>query len=181
MKRITINAYQYGLVFKNGVYQHILKEGRYWLFSNKTAEVYEITKPFAPALDLHILLKDAELTEALHVVEVKDNHIALMYENGLLPRILTTGQHAFWKGTKEYAFVDADISKVEIPEVFDRATLQHPLVAGYIRTAFVEAYEKGVLFVDGKYARTLDSGFYCWWKNNGVLLDQLRRLFSPPK
>ena len=31
MKRVKINAYQKGLVFKNGVYQRLLIEGNYWL------------------------------------------------------------------------------------------------------------------------------------------------------
>ncbi len=30
MKRIKINAYQVGLVFKDGVYKKILLEGVYW-------------------------------------------------------------------------------------------------------------------------------------------------------
>ncbi|HTI91171.1 MAG TPA: slipin family protein [Puia sp.] len=166
MKRIIINAYQIGLVFKNGVYQRMLNEGRYWLSLNEKAEVFEKGKPFTPALDLNVLLKDAELAEALNLVEVKDGFIALLYENGLLARVLTTGRYAFWKGMVSYDFVYADTSKVEITENIDRITLMNTLVTGYVRTAYVEAYEKAVLFVDGKYTRTLDSGFYTWWKNN---------------
>ncbi|HMI59531.1 MAG TPA: hypothetical protein VK518_01440, partial [Puia sp.] len=61
MKRIIVNAYQVGLVFKNGVYQRMLNEGRYWLSLKEKVEVFEKGKPFIPALELNILLQDAEL------------------------------------------------------------------------------------------------------------------------
>lgn len=166
MKRTTINAYQIGLVFENGVYRRMLTEGRYRLASKETVEVYEKTKPFTPSIELNILLKDAALAESLEIVDVKDGRIVLLYENGLLARVLTTGRYAFWKGLKSYEFVGADISKVEITEDLDRTTLMSAFVAPYVRTSYIEAYEKAVLFIDGKYTRTLDSGFYTWWKNN---------------
>ncbi len=83
MKRVKINAYQVGLVFKNGVYQRMLSEGKYWLW-NENVLVYELNKPFNAPVELNVLLKDNTLAEALHVVEVSDNEIVLQYENGLL-------------------------------------------------------------------------------------------------
>ena len=34
MKKVKVNAYQVGLVFKNGVYQRMLKEGKYWFWND---------------------------------------------------------------------------------------------------------------------------------------------------
>jgi hypothetical protein len=45
MKRVTINAYQTGLVFKNGVYQRILTDGKYWLGFGEVVEVYDLSAP----------------------------------------------------------------------------------------------------------------------------------------
>src|SRR5215207_9202958 len=84
MKQVKINAYQIGLVFKNGVYQRTLQEGKYWFWNNDKIYVYDLTKPFFAPIELNILLQDAELAEMLHVVEVKDNEMVLLYENGLL-------------------------------------------------------------------------------------------------
>lgn len=117
-------------------------------------------------VELNILLKDERLKESLHLVEVKDSEIVLQYENGLLKQVLTAGRYTYWKGVMEYNFVTADIGKIAITEDIDRATLLSKQVVSYVRTYNVEAYEKAVLFVDGKYERTLDSGFYYWWKNN---------------
>lgn len=166
MRKVKINAYQKGLVFKNGVYQRMLSEGNYWLWFNEKVEVYEINKPFYAPVELNILLQDAALVNALKVVEVKDNEIALQYENGLLKQVLNAGRYTFWKGYINYEFVIADISKIEITENISRIALQNKLVTSYIRMYSVESYEKAVLFIDGKYVQTLPSGVYYWWKNN---------------
>lgn len=96
MKRVTINAYERGLVFKNGAYQRMLQEGRHWLI-NEDVIIYDINKPFVAPIELNILLQDADITNALQVVEVKETEIVLHYENGLLKQVLTAGRYAFWK------------------------------------------------------------------------------------
>lgn len=140
MKKVTINAYQAGLVFKKNVYQRMLKEGTYWFWFGETVLIYDLAKPFVAVVDLNILLQDAHLAEALIVVEVKDNEIALQYENGLLKQVLTAGRYAYWKGIINYQFVIADTSKIEIAESISRATLQNKLVAPYVRMYTVESY-----------------------------------------
>lgn len=165
MKRVTINAYERGLVFKNGVYQRMLQEGRYWLI-NEDMQIYDINKPFIAPIELNILLQDANVTAALHVVEVSETEIVLHYENGLLKQVLTPGRYTFWKNMIDYKFVRADISKIAITENIDRSTLCHRLVAPYVRTFNIENYEQAIMLVDGKYSMTLYPGIYTWWRNN---------------
>jgi hypothetical protein len=121
-------------------------------------------------VELNILLQDAALANALQVIEVKDNEIALQYENGMLKQVLTAGRYTFWKGYINYEFVIADISKIEINENISRSVLQNKLVAPYVRMYTVESYEKALLFIDGKYVQMLPSGVYYWWKNNITIL-----------
>jgi len=169
MKKVRVNAYEVALVFKQGAYLRMLKEGKYWFWKNETVKIYNVTQPFNAPVELNILLQDAELADALQVIEVKDNEIVLHYENGLLKQVLTAGRYTFWKSVIQFEFVRADISKVEITENIDRATLQHKLVAPYVRNYTVESYEQGVLYIDGKYVQTLQSGVYFWWKNGIVI------------
>ena len=133
MKRVEVNAYQVGLVFKKNVYKRMLTEGVYWLW-NETAIVYDITKQFVAPVELNILLQDAELRDALYVLDVRDNEIALQYENGLLKQVLTAGRYTFWKGIVEYEFVKADVSKIEITENISRAILQNKLLLPFVRS-----------------------------------------------
>ncbi|MDP4218078.1 MAG: slipin family protein, partial [Bacteroidota bacterium] len=96
MKRVMINAYQVGLVFKKGAFSRMLKAGTYWLWPSEAMLVYELTKPFTAPCELNILLQDVDVKEALQLVEVRDNEIVLQYENGLLKQVLTSGRYTFW-------------------------------------------------------------------------------------
>lgn len=166
MKRVIVNAYQVGLVFKRDVYKRMLTEGTHWIGFSEELVYAGKFDPFNPPQELNIYLQDPALAAALHVVEVKDNEIALQYENGLLKKVLTPGRYAYWKSLIEYQFIHADISKIEITEALDRATLLNKHVMPYVRSYTVESYEQALLFVDGKYAQTLNGGTYLWWKNN---------------
>ena len=166
MKWVKINAYQVGLVFKNDVYQRMLKEGKYWFWEKVQVYIYDLTKAFVPLIELNILLQDQQLAEMLHVVEVKDNEIVLLYENGLLKQVLTAGRYTYWKSAVQYDFVRADISKIEITENISRNVLQNKLVQPFVRNIEVQSYEKALLFVDGKFVNLLEPGMYYWWKNS---------------
>lgn len=169
MKRININAYQVGLVFKNGEYKKMLTAGKYWLWFNEEVRIYDKTVSFIAPIELNILLQDAALAEQLITINVMDNEIALKYENGLLNQVLTAGRYAYWKGIVNYDFVVADTSKIDIDATISKATLQNRLLAAYVRTYNVENYEKALLFVDGQYVQVLQPGVYYWWKNNTVI------------
>ena len=128
MKKVKVNAYQVGLVLKDGVYQRMLTTGKYWFWRGEKVMLYDITKPFYAPIELNILLQDENLKNILHVVDVKDNEIVLLFENGLLKQVLTAGRYTFWKGVIDYEFVRPDTSKIEIDEAIDRSVLQNKLV-----------------------------------------------------
>lgn len=166
MKRIVINAYQIGLVFKNGVYQGMLAKGKYWLWLNEQVNIYDINQAFVVPIELNILLEDARLAALLQVVEVADNEIAIQFENGLLAKVLTAGRYTYWRNATEYKFIKANIGEIEIDSNISKAILQNAKVAAYVRNYRVESYEKAVLIVDGKFVKVLEAGTYDWWKNN---------------
>jgi regulator of protease activity HflC (stomatin/prohibitin superfamily) len=124
-----------------------------------------MSKQFIPSIELNILLKDERLAAVLQVVEVKDNEIALQYENGNFKLILTPGRYAYWKGATEFTFIKADLSKVEITERIDLDTAKRKELVPYIRVCKIESYEKAILFVDNKIEKVLGPGEYYFWKN----------------
>lgn len=165
MRKVKINAYQVGLVFKDGAYEKVLLTGNYWFWGKEKVMVYDITQPFAAPVELNILLQDAALADILNIVEVKEHEIVLQYQNGLLKEVLTAGRYAFWKSIVPYDFVRADISKLDIPEYIDRTVLVTKQVTPFVRSATIESYENAVMFVDGRFSKVLESGVYYWWKN----------------
>lgn len=170
MRKVRINTGNVGLVFRKGNYQKVLTDGVYILRPSKRVIKYDLSKPFYSPIELNILLRDEELANQMHVVEVKDNEIVLMFENGNFKSVLTPGRYAFWKGVVNYEFVVADLSKIEINENIDVSVLQRSEVLRYVRIYFVEAYEKGLLFVDGKFQKYLETGVYYFWNNSTSIL-----------
>lgn len=179
MKRIRINTGKIGLVFRNGNYRKVVAEGAYWLLPNEDVFQYDLTKPFHPSIDLNILVKDEQLANMLTVVEVRDNEIALQYENGNFKNVLGPGRYAYWKGVTDYSFIKADLSKIEVTENIDTNTIMRKEVLPYVRVYAVESFEKAILLIDGKFSKVLDTGVYYFWKNAvviSVLKADLRQL-----
>ncbi len=169
MKRIRINTGKIGLVFKNGNYKRVVTEGAYWFLPNEDVFLYDMTKSFHPSIELNILLRDEQLANMLTVIEVQDNEIALQYENNNLKNVLAPGRYAYWKGVTNFTFTKADLSKIEVTEKIDANTMMRKEVLPYIRVYAVESYEKGILLIDGKFSKVLDTGVYHFWKNATVI------------
>ncbi|MVT06972.1 slipin family protein [Chitinophaga tropicalis] len=169
IQRIRVEAYHKALVFRNNRYVKMLNEGTYWIKAFNTLIHYDMTKPFVPTVDLDILLQDKDLADALEVIDVLENQLALLFENRLFKTVLTPGKHAFWKGIREYTTIIADLGKYEITEPVNKAHLARNELQSYVRMFNVGAYEKGLLYIDGKFDRILEPGIYHFWRNTTTM------------
>lgn len=169
MKRVRINKGYAGLVYRKGDYQKVLTAGTHWILPFDTVQSWDMAKPFVPATDLDLLLRDKALASMLYVVDVQDAELVLRYERGAFKGVLTPGRYAFWKGLRDYTFITADLSKVDITEDIRVDTIKRQELVPYVRVCRVESYERGVLFVDNKPDRVLGPGDYHFWKNAKVV------------
>lgn len=165
MRRVMIEAWTKGLVFKNGTYKRVLDTGNHWIGFGENVIVQHMSKQFVPNYDLNILLTDKYLAGLLHVIEVKDNEIAMVTENGNFRSVLTAGKHAFWRALVEYKFDVIDLNSLEPIAGIDTAILIKVGMNSFVRTFTVESYEKGLLVIDGKFIREVEAGTYYFWKN----------------
>ncbi len=163
--KLKVNTYEMALVYKDGALDRVLPMGEYWIW-NRKVERYNMATPFLPSMDLDLLLKNEDLAAKLDVIEVMDNEIAIQMKNGNFHRVLTPGRYAYWKSVISYTYKMIDLSDVEISESINRKVLQRIELRGFVQTHVVESYEKGMLYVDGKYVKTLDSGIYYYWKGD---------------
>ena len=169
MKRVKINAWKKGLVFRDGNFRKLLNEGVHWIRITDQVVEYDMSKQFYSACNINILLSNVDFVNAIILVEVKDNEIALKYENGLFIEVLTAGRYIFWKGLVNYQFNIIDLNKIEVDASIEKAVLLNKLVISYVRVYTVESYEKGVMFIDGKYEKTVEAGIYYFWKNSTAI------------
>lgn len=63
--------------------------------TNEDIFVYEKGTPFTAPIELNLLLQHSEIAEALEVIEVKDNEIAIQYEDYRFQMIMTVGKYTF--------------------------------------------------------------------------------------
>lgn len=164
-KKVRINAGFVGLVFRKNDYNRVITEGSYWLRPDEQLSIFDMTKPFSPAIDLNILLKDMQLAKLLTIFEVSDNEVAFQFVNGNFKSVWYPGRYAFWNGLNNYEFKKVDLSKIEITEDIPVNILVKPEVISLIRVYSVESYEKAIQFADGKYVKKLETGVYYYWKN----------------
>jgi hypothetical protein len=165
IQRVKIEAYQVGLVLKNGALNQVLTQGNYWLWGTNEVKIFDMKQLFVAPIELTILLKNKDLENMLEVVEVKEHEIVLYFANGLFHEVLTTGRYAFWKGYQENSYSKVDLSKVSISEPISRTILEHAKMKSYIRKFQIMSYEQGLLFVNDAYQEKLESGVYYFWNN----------------
>lgn len=164
MKRVQVLENQIGLVFKRKKFQKVLQEGIYWFIQGEQVFVFNRDEVYNPPLLEDTLHLKPEVASELHLIEVGDNQIALQFENKRFSKVLLKGEYGVWKGIKEQTFVKVDTSKIEITEDIERQLLDTALLP-WIRRYTLESYERGLLLIDGKFEKELESGTYYWWKN----------------
>ena len=169
MKYINIPINHVALVFKKERLVQVLTEGSYWIPLFTTVDVYDMSAPFLPAQELNILLQNDDLAALLDVVELADNEIALLYKDGNFRQVLSAGKFAFWKGATVYTTVRADLRTLYIDEQIDKNLIEKGMLNPYIRGYRIEAFEQGILFVNGKMVKTLGTGMHYFWKNADIV------------
>lgn len=169
IQRITIDAYQVGLVFENRKLVNVIKEGSQWFFGNKQVMVFEKTIAFQSPFEFNILIQNEILAAMLEVIEVADNEIVLQFVNGNFKEVLTPGTYAFWKGVTNTYFHKIDVSKVEITEKIPTFLLETAKLRAFVRKFIVSSNDKALLFVNGTYVKELASGTHYFWNNTSTV------------
>lgn len=165
MKKVRINSYQIGLVFKNGEYEQFITAGTYWFWFNREIIIYDITKPFYAPVELSILMQDEELMKHLTIVDVRDNEIAIEYKDGKYSQVLRTGRYAYWNSIVDYKFVTYNTNELEVPNTIEKAILKKAGVLNSMKTFYIDTFEKGLLIVNGEFKSILETGIYRFWNN----------------
>jgi len=167
MRNIKINEHQIGLIFKNNQIFKVITKGSYWFFFGEKVEVFNV---YEQITSLHEAYLDNEILKPyLEIVEVADSELALVFERNNFKHVFIPGVYAFWKAKHKYAFQKVNTTSYEINDVENRF-LEKPQFNLHVRNYRVESYEKGLLFVDGKFLKILEPGNYFWWKNAQIIL-----------
>ncbi|MCP4138620.1 MAG: slipin family protein [bacterium] len=158
--RTIIKKDERGLIYKDGNYVSLLKPGKYFngILMGKNVDILNVNHPFVTGKNLNLYLDDEELKRELDVVDVKDEEVALHFEDNHFAGTLLPGKYAFWNVLKKHRFVILDLRKPEVPEAVN-ATIKN-IDNKIVNTYEIESYETGLLTFDGEYQRILKPGKY---------------------
>lgn len=166
MKKVTLQENEAALVYKNNQLTNVIFKGSYWFFRGEKVEKYLTNEEF-PKLYEGVFNNDL-LKDYLEIINVTDDELVLKYQNNNFQSVMNPGVYAFWKGKNPYKFKKVAIADYTITDV-SKVILEKPQLNLYVRNYRIESYEKGLLFVDGKFVELLPAGNYFWWKNSQII------------
>ena len=173
IQTLVIRQYDRGLEFRRGDFHAFLEPGVYrrfrpWDVIRKVRiETYTILDPVFEHPLKEILVKDARLAEALHVLDLTDGQRALGWKNGRLTWILGPGLHAFWKELADLKFEVIDIEADALFEHEQRdAVLGHVEARRFLGVVDVEPNHEVLVFLDGELVAQKREGPVVYWKDN---------------
>jgi regulator of protease activity HflC (stomatin/prohibitin superfamily) len=165
--KIFISEKERGFLFKNGVYKKMLAPGKHRIRTKFFGESYALVNVSDPVevnnVDIVVLLKDKHFAMSVERIDVQDGFIAIHMEDKRIVGTLQPGTYCFWKFYREHTFKLIDISKTEIIDLTPEQMSAIPCNA--YRKIEIPENEIGLLFIDGKMERTLESGSYYFWNN----------------
>lgn len=168
MFRDRIRRHERGLVFRDGDFVRLLGPGWYWTLGLRLRR--RVVERFS-TLDVRfehdlidVLVADARLRDALHVLDLDDNQRALVWQDGRLREIVGPGRHAFWRTPYELRFEVFNIDEPRFTHAKLDAVLGLPGGNRWFEVALVPTEHRALLKRDGRLVEVLDPGRYVFWR-----------------
>jgi regulator of protease activity HflC (stomatin/prohibitin superfamily) len=165
---VKIQAYEAGLIFRNGKFEGLLDEGRHWLF-DPLGKIYVRIASLRDLSLVHdqldVIVHSGALKDRAEVLDLMDHQRALVWIDGRFRHVLPPGLYAYWTTHREVTAEVIDARKARFEHKDLAVILQSDTAARILDTYTVERGHAGVLFEDGTYTETLPPGRYAFWKN----------------
>ena len=173
IKYIKVEDHQRALVFDKDKISRVLEPGKYWL-SNLTnrmrIDVHDITKPELKLDNAKLAMKihGSKLLPYLVQVDVKVNHVALVYQDDKLVEVLQAGDFKlYWKDLVKIEVSDYDISRPEFGHPLGKVfyATYEDLLQPHLTCVDLEETEVGLMYQDNKLVDVLKPNtVHLYWK-----------------
>ena len=177
LKKVVIAQHERGLYLKNRTIKKIVEPGIYWIyngFNDINIETYDISQPefYHPYQDVLIKENQTLCQQYFHKVELTDYEVGYVYQDDKLVDVLAPSMtQLYWRGLKT---IRVDIQNIQSEYELDKdkaALVRQIMAAGDKNTIHsellaVEVPEQfiGLLFIDGQYIKSIDSGLHAYWR-----------------
>jgi regulator of protease activity HflC (stomatin/prohibitin superfamily) len=183
-KRIVVGDGERGLLYRERRLVRVLMPGVHKMYDPRgrfEVQVGNILQPEYAGRDVEAVIEAlGERVEQFFILaDIGANEIGLLMKNGRIEDVLPPGSRKlFWRGP-----VRVEVERVPIGESLEvRGDIAQRLrmtgaLGRFALVATVLAEHVGLLFIDGRLVRTLDTGVYAFWnfqKNVAVEVADLR-------
>jgi hypothetical protein len=166
-KRYKIRSYEMGLMFRDGEFRGLVSEGVHWFLDplgKIRVTVVSQRDPWLVHEKLDLIVKTGALKNRAVVLDLKDHERALVWIENRFSHILPAGLFAYWTGQKSVRVEVIDSRNVRLEHSDLKVIARSPMAQRVLDVCMVNRDHVGVLFIDGRYIDTLDSGLYAFWK-----------------
>jgi regulator of protease activity HflC (stomatin/prohibitin superfamily) len=171
MKRVVIGDGERGLVYRNRRFERVLVPGVYRLGSLRDkieVRLFDIEQSeYYTGKDVDALIARLGdgLDETFVLADIGVNEVGLMSRNGKLAYALAPGSRTlYWRGVTKIEIERIALDGgLEVPAAVAKRLRQLELLSRYAVAVEVPVESAGLVFFEGKLARTLTPGAYAFW------------------
>lgn len=166
--KVVINQNERGFLFKNGIFKQLLEPGKHSIIKmGNNIKVHKTTAQGRVIIDgmtPKMIGDNKSFADCTASIAVPDNHIAMHFVDGRLFDSLEAGEYYYWSIFEVHSFELINISQPDAKNI----------PAEYFKYIPAKQYTKlevmhgeiGLLYYDGRFQNTLDSGCYYFWNSN---------------
>jgi regulator of protease activity HflC (stomatin/prohibitin superfamily) len=182
LRRILVGDNERVLVIRKKRLADVLGPGEYWILGlDVQVEIHQASDlEFKSNWEGTLVAQKPELAERYFtVIETGEEQVAIVYLDGRLSRVLGRSSRVlYWRGDVSVTYEKIDIRQAEVPE-----RLLAPLVklgsGTYASFAVIEEGKRGLVYLDGRFARELSPGTYGFW--NGISSAKIEAIETRPQ
>lgn len=167
LSRHKVRSYEMGLLFREGEFKGLLREGTHWFFDPLGKVHVDLVSQRDPWLvheKLDLIVKSGALESRAIVLDLQDHERGLVWIENRFSHILPAGLYAYWTGQKAVRVEIIDARQVRFEHAEFKVIVRSPHAARVLDICSVGRDRVGVLFIDGRYAETLGPGEYAFWR-----------------
>jgi len=182
--RVVIGDGERGLLYRNRRFVRVLAPGVYRLvdaFGRVEVRTLDLQRAEFEGKEADALIErlGTTVTDTFVLADIGVGEVGLVSKNGKLEDVLAPGSRKLYGRSTIAVEVErvAMASDMEVPAAVAKRLRQLGTLSRYALVVDVPAESTGLVFVDGKLARTLAPGAYAFWnfgKNVGAVVVDLR-------
>lgn len=169
---LDLNEYERAIVWIDGNIAALRGPGLsvLWLAHRQVrADTVSLRKPWLAHSDLERIVKSGVLGDQALVLDLKDHERAIVWIDGRIDSICSTGLHVLWTAKHENRVetIDARSVRFEHPDLSVILTARG--ASAFLETSTVEAGWIALVFQNGRLTTTLEPGVHAFWRGEGAL------------